>query len=61
MASVHRALFFALLFSSAFLVAECTNDHRTNKNAGILVTDIVPSNCIQISIFDKTETHNKNS
>src|SRR5947199_999241 len=43
MASVHRALFFALLFSSAFLAAECTNDHRTNKNGGILVTDFTIS------------------
>lgn len=32
-------LFFALFFSAAFLHAECVNDHRSNKNAGILVTD----------------------
>ena len=43
MASLQRALFFALLFSSAFLAAECTNDHRTNKNGGILVTDFTIS------------------
>jgi hypothetical protein len=41
MCSVHRALFFALLFSSAFLAAECANDNRTNKKAGILVTDSI--------------------
>jgi hypothetical protein len=33
------ALFFALFFSAAFLHAECVNDHRSNKNAGILVAD----------------------
>jgi outer membrane protein assembly factor BamA len=52
MASVHRALFFALLFSSAFLVAECTHDHRTNKNAGILVTDFTISGTQTISATD---------
>ena len=52
MASVHRALFFALLFSSAFLVAECTNDHRTNKKAGIVVTDFTISGTQTISATD---------
>ena len=32
-------LFFALFLSAAFLNAECVNDHRSNKNAGILITD----------------------
>ena len=32
-------LFFALFFSTAFLRAECVNDHRSNKNAGILIAD----------------------
>jgi outer membrane protein assembly factor BamA len=32
-------LFFALFLSAAFMPAECVNDHRSNKNAGILVTD----------------------
>jgi outer membrane protein assembly factor BamA len=32
-------LFFALFFPAAFLRAECVNDHRSNKNAGILITD----------------------
>ena len=52
MASVRRALFFAVLFSSAFLPAECTNDHRTNKNAGILVTDFTISGTQTISATD---------
>ena len=30
---------FALCLSAAFLHAECTNDQRSNKNAGILITD----------------------
>src|SRR5258708_38786516 len=33
------ALLFALFFSATFLHAECVNDHRSNKNAGILITD----------------------
>jgi outer membrane protein assembly factor BamA len=33
------ALFVALFFSVAFLRAECVNDHRSNKNAGVLITD----------------------
>jgi outer membrane protein assembly factor BamA len=33
------ALFFALFFPAAFLHAECVNDHRSNKMAGILITD----------------------
>src|SRR6266849_1814414 len=33
------ALFFALFFPAALLHAECVNDHRSNKNAGILITD----------------------
>src|SRR5579864_4777293 len=32
-------VFLALLLSAAFLRAECANDHRSNKNAGILITD----------------------
>ena len=32
-------LFLALLLSAAVLRAECVNDHRSNKNAGILITD----------------------
>ena len=33
------ALFFALFFPVALLHAECVNDHRSNKKAGILITD----------------------
>ena len=33
------AMFFVLLLSAAFLHAQCVNDHRSNKNAGILITD----------------------
>jgi outer membrane protein assembly factor BamA len=33
------ALFFALFFSAVLLRADCVNDHRSNKNAGILITD----------------------
>jgi len=32
-------LFFALFLSAAFTPAECVNDNRSNKNAGILITD----------------------
>jgi hypothetical protein len=32
-------LFFALFLSAVFPHAECVNDHRSNKNAGILITD----------------------
>jgi outer membrane translocation and assembly module TamA len=33
------ALLFVLFCSAAFLNAECVNDHRSNKNAGILIID----------------------
>jgi outer membrane protein assembly factor BamA len=32
-------LLFALFLSATFLRADCVNDHRSNKKAGILVTD----------------------
>jgi outer membrane protein insertion porin family len=32
-------VFLALLFSAAFLHAQCVNDRRSNKNAGILIAD----------------------
>ncbi len=32
-------LLFALFLSAVFLRADCVNDHRSNKSAGILVTD----------------------
>jgi outer membrane protein insertion porin family len=34
-----RALFFAFFLSAAFLPAECVNDYRSNKKAGILISD----------------------
>jgi outer membrane protein assembly factor BamA len=33
------ALFFTLFLSAAFLPAECVSDYRSDKNAGILITD----------------------
>jgi len=33
------ALFLSLFLSAAFLRADCANDHRSSKNAGILITD----------------------
>jgi outer membrane protein assembly factor BamA len=33
------ALFVTLFLSASFLPAECVNDHRSNKKAGILITD----------------------
>src|SRR3984957_356094 len=33
------ALFVTLFLSPSFLLAECVNDHRSNKKAGILITD----------------------
>jgi outer membrane protein assembly factor BamA len=32
-------LFVTLFLSASFLPAECVNDHRSNKKAGILITD----------------------
>ena len=37
------ALLFALFFSATFLHAECVNDHRSHKNAGILINDFTIS------------------
>ncbi|HLZ43384.1 MAG TPA: POTRA domain-containing protein [Candidatus Sulfotelmatobacter sp.] len=33
------AIFFAFLACASFSLADCAQDHRSNKNAGILVTD----------------------
>ncbi|HTT18969.1 MAG TPA: hypothetical protein VMG82_08485 [Candidatus Sulfotelmatobacter sp.] len=32
-------LFVTLLFSASFLPAKCVDDHRSNKDAGVLITD----------------------
>jgi outer membrane protein assembly factor BamA len=46
------ALLFAFLFSASTLPAQCTNDHRENKNAGILVTDFTITGTQTISATD---------
>ena len=45
-------LLFALFLSSAFLRADCVNDHRSNKTAGILVTDFTISGTQTFSATD---------
>jgi outer membrane protein assembly factor BamA len=46
------ALFVAILLLAGFLPAECVNDYRSNKNAGILVTDFTISGTQTISTTD---------
>jgi len=46
------ALFFVLFFPEAFLHAECVNDHRSNKKAGILITDFTITGTQTISATD---------
>jgi len=46
------ALFVAIFLSAAFLPAECVNDHRSNKNAGILITDFTITGTQTISTTD---------
>jgi outer membrane protein assembly factor BamA len=45
-------LLFALFLSAAFLPAECVNDYRSNKNAGILITDFTITGTQTISATD---------
>lgn len=52
MISFRWALFFALLLSASFLPAQCANDRRTNKNAGILITDFTITGTQTISATD---------
>jgi outer membrane protein insertion porin family len=52
MIPVRWALFCAVLLSAAFLPAQCPNDHRTNKNAGIKITDFTISGTQNISATD---------
>jgi outer membrane protein assembly factor BamA len=47
-----RTLFFALFLSAAFLPAECVHDYRSNKNAGILITDFTITGTQTISATD---------
>ena len=42
-------LLFTLFLSAAFLRADCVNDHRSNKSAGILVTDFTVTGTQTIS------------
>jgi outer membrane protein assembly factor BamA len=46
------ALFFALFFSVALLHGQCVDDHRSNKNAGILITDFTITGTQTISATD---------
>ena len=46
------ALFFALFLSATFLPAECVNDYRSNKNAGIVITDFTITGTQTISATD---------
>lgn len=46
------ALAPAILFSAALLNAQCANDHRENKNAGILITDFTITGTQTISETD---------
>lgn len=45
-------LFLIIFLSASFLPAQCVNDNRTNKNAGILVTDFTISGTQTISATD---------
>jgi len=46
------ALFVTLFLSASFLSAECVDDHRSNKNAGILITDFTITGTQTISATD---------
>jgi outer membrane protein assembly factor BamA len=52
MTPLRWALLFTLLFAASFLPAQCTNDHRENKNAGIIVTDFTIAGTQSISATD---------
>ena len=46
------ALFISLFLSASFLPADCVNDHRSNKNAGILIIDFTITGTQTISATD---------
>jgi hypothetical protein len=46
------ALFAAVFLSASFVSAQCVNDHRSNKNAGILITDFTITGTETISATD---------
>ena len=50
------ALFITLFLSASFLPAECVNDNRSNKNAGILITDFTITGTQTISTTDLART-----
>ncbi len=52
MVPLRWALCFFLVFPAAFLPAQCADDHRTNKNAGILITDFTITGTQTISTTD---------
>jgi outer membrane protein assembly factor BamA len=52
MAPVRRVLSLVLVFPAAFLSAQCSNDHRTNKDAGIQITDFTITGTQTISATD---------
>lgn len=43
-----RALCFVVFLSATFLPAECVNDYRSNKNAGILISDFTITGTLTI-------------
>jgi outer membrane protein assembly factor BamA len=45
-------LFVTVLLSASFLPAQCVNDHRSNKKAGILITDFTITGTQTISATD---------
>jgi outer membrane protein assembly factor BamA len=45
-------LFGTVLLSASFLPAQCVNDHRSNKKAGILITDFTITGTQTISATD---------
>jgi hypothetical protein len=46
------ALFVNLFLSASFLRAQCVDDHRSNKNAGIFITDFSITGTQTISATD---------
>lgn len=45
-------LFVSVFLSTSFLLAQCVNDHRSNKNGGILITDFTINGTQTISATD---------
>ena len=53
------ALFSAILLSTTFLPAQCANDHREDKNAGVLITDFTITGTQTISATDLARITNE--